>query len=82
MEMKRPFSETSVSSERVVGNHPLQGLDLTGQLALLRPMLVARVRRSGSALVLANAPSQPKVDQLTLVRIVLPLEKKNQGKAP
>jgi hypothetical protein len=75
-------SETSVSSERVVGNHPLQGLDLTGQLALLRPMLVARVRRSGSALVLANAPSQPKVDQLTLVRIVLPLEKKNQGKAP
>ena len=48
-------------------------LDLTGQLALSRPMLVARVSRPGSRLVLDNAPSPPKVDQATLLRVILPL---------
>ena len=69
-------SESTLSSERVLGNDPLHDLDLTGQLALQRPMLVARIKRAGARLALDNAPSPPKIEQLTLVRIILPLNKK------
>jgi hypothetical protein len=68
-------SETTLASERVLANDPLHDLDLSGQLALRRPMLVARINRPGAQLVLDNAPSPPKVDQMTLVRIILPLKK-------
>ena len=37
-------------------------------------MLVARIKRPGAQLVLDNAPSPPKIEQMTLVRIILPLE--------
>ena len=68
-------SESTLTSERVLANDPLHDLDLTGQLALQRPMLVARIKRTGARLVLDNAPSPPKIDQLTLVRIILPLSR-------
>ena len=68
-------SESTLANERVLANDPLHDLDLTGQLALQRPMLVARIKRPASRLVLDNAPSPPKIDQLTLVRIILPLKK-------
>jgi hypothetical protein len=68
-------SESTLSSERVLANDPLHALDLTGQLALRRPMLVARIDRPGATLVLSNAPSPPKIDQTTLVRLILPLMK-------
>jgi hypothetical protein len=66
-------SETHVTNDRSLSNDSLHDLDLTGQLLLPRPMLVARLHRPGSRLVLDNAPSPPKVDQMTLVRIILPL---------
>jgi hypothetical protein len=66
-------SESQMTNERSLSNDALHDLDLTGQLVLPRPMLVARVHRPGSRLVLDNAPSPPKVDQTTLVRIILPL---------
>jgi len=69
-------SESTLASDRVLANDPLHDLDLTGQLALQRPMLVARIKRPGARLALDNAPSPPKIDQLTLVRIILPLQKK------
>jgi hypothetical protein len=68
-------SESTLTSERVVANNPLHELDLTGQLALQRPMLVARVKRPGARLALDNAPSPPKIDQMTMVRVILPLKK-------
>jgi hypothetical protein len=68
-------SESAVSAERALSNDPLHGLDLSGQLALKRPMLVARVNRTGARLELDNEPSPPKIDQLTLVRLILPLKK-------
>jgi len=68
-------SESTLASERVFANDPLHDLDLTGQLALRRPMLVARINRPGAKLVLDNAPSPPKIDQMTLVRLILPLKK-------
>jgi hypothetical protein len=69
-------SQSTLSSERALANDPLSQLDLTGQLALQRPMLVARIKRPGAQLVIDNAPSAPKIEQLTLVRIILPLTKK------
>ncbi len=71
-------SETAPTNERGLGNGPLHRIDLSGQLALGRPMLVARINRTGARLVLDKVPSPPKIDQLTLVRLVLPL-KKAQG---
>jgi hypothetical protein len=67
-------SQSFLSSERTVSNDPLGYLDLSGQLALDRPMLVARIKRPGTSLVLGNAPSSPKIDQTTLVRVILPLK--------
>jgi hypothetical protein len=39
-------------------------------------MLVARIDRPGARLLLENAPSPPKIDQTTLLRVILPLKKK------
>ncbi len=73
-------SESTPANERALGNGPLQAVDLSGQLALDRPMLVARIDRTGARLVLDKNPTPPKIDQLTFVRIILPLKKeKNQG---
>jgi hypothetical protein len=69
-------SETRRTSEPALGNATLQDLDLTGQLALERPMLVAQIDRPGAQLALGNAPSTPKVDQTTLLRVILPLNRK------
>ena len=40
-------SETHVGNERALTNDAMHELDLTGQLLLPRPMLVARVGRPG-----------------------------------
>jgi hypothetical protein len=64
------------TAERVLSSDPLRYLDLTGQLALDRPMLVARVDRPAARLVLDNAPANPKLDETTVVRVILPLKTK------
>lgn len=69
-------SESNRVSEQSLGNATLQDLDLTGQLALDRPMLVAQIDRPGARVVLDNAPSSPKMDQTTLLRVILPLKRK------
>ncbi len=68
-------SESTLASERVLANDPLHHLDLTGQLALKRPMLVARVDRPAARLVLDAPAPAPKIDQLTVVRVILPLKR-------
>ncbi len=73
-------SQSALSSERVLANDPMNELDLTGQLALLRPMLVAKIKRPGARLAMDNVPSAPKIEQLTLVRIILPLPPKDGGR--
>ncbi len=71
-------SESRVGNERPLANDALHELDLTGQLALPRPMLAARVSRPASRLILDNAPSPPKIDRTTLVRVILPLQASSQ----
>jgi len=60
---------------RALANSQLRDLDLTGQLTLNRPMLVARVKRPAAMLVVGNAPGEPKIDQTTLLRVILPMKK-------
>jgi hypothetical protein len=71
-------SEVAPANERVLGNGPLHHIDLSGQLSLQRPMLVAGIDRTGTRLVLENNSTPPKTEQLTLVRLILPL-KRSQG---
>ena len=68
-------TESSTRVDKRLANNPLHYLDLTGQLALERPMLVARIDRPGSTLVMGNTPSDPQIDQTTMLRVVLPLGK-------
>ncbi len=51
-------SQSTLSSERALDNDPLHDLDLSGQLALQRPMLVARIKRQvrGSSWTMRRQP--------------------------
>lgn len=62
------------AGEASLASNVLHDLDLTGMLQLDRPMLVARINRPTSRLVIENAPSPPKIDQTTLLRVILPLK--------
>jgi hypothetical protein len=73
-------SQGSATSERPLASDPLHYLDLTGQLALDRPMLVGRVERPAATLLLGNAPVPPKVEQTTMLRVILPLSKATSEK--
>lgn len=70
-------SSRALSGARSLGNSQLRDLDLTGHLALDRPMLVARVNRPATMLVVGNAPGEPKIDQTTLLRVILPLDRQS-----
>jgi hypothetical protein len=72
-------SESSRGTEEALGNAPFHDLDLTGQLVLDRPMLVAKVSRPGAQLWLQNVPSDPKIEQSTMLRILLPLQRARSG---
>jgi hypothetical protein len=55
---------------------PFRYLDLSGQAVLERPMLVAEVDGPAAAYDLGRIPSTPKVEQTSLVRIILPVQEK------
>jgi hypothetical protein len=75
-------SETNRSNDQTLSNVTLHELDLTGQLALDRPMLVGKIDRPGAQLALGNAASPAKVDQTTVIRFILPLKQTaHSGKA-
>jgi len=67
-------ASTATETNTMVTSNALSDLDLSGLLQIDRPMLVARTDRPPSQLVLGNTPSAPKVDQTTLLRIILPLQ--------
>ncbi|WP_337174059.1 hypothetical protein [Paludisphaera sp.] len=60
--------------DQPLGNAVLRDLDLTGQLALQRPMLVARIDRPAARVAIGNAPNTPNVEQTTVLRVILPLK--------
>ncbi len=68
------FHDSDASGNDLIPSRTHRELDLSGQLALDRPMLVAKVARPGAILDLGNAPGVIKTDQTTLLRIILPLK--------
>jgi len=66
-------SMATVTGEAMTPSAALRDLDLTGQLALNRPMLVARIDRPAAQLNLAGAANLPQTVQSTILRIILPL---------
>ena len=66
-------SMATVTGEALTPSAALRDLDLTGQLALNRPMLVARIDRPAAQLNLAGASNLPQTQQSTILRIILPL---------
>ena len=65
----------ATQAESAVASNPLHYLDLTGQLALDRPMLVARIDRPAPGWSWATPPALPKIDQTTMLRVILPLDR-------
>lgn len=58
------------------GSVPLRYLDLSGQLALDRPMLVAALDADAASELLLTPPADaPSIEQTTILRVVLPLRK-------
>ncbi len=68
-------SEATAAGEPPLTSDALHHLDLTGQLALSRPMLVARVATPGTDIKLDDATAKPKRNTLTMVRLLLPLSR-------
>ena len=68
------FHESAAPSDQTVPSRTHRELDLSGQLALDRPMLVAEIDRPGAVLNLGNSPGTVKTDRTTLLRIILPLK--------
>lgn len=69
------FHDSGPASLRTITNGPMNRLDLSGQLSLNRPMLVARVARPGSVLSMIGVAGldRARIDQNTILRCILPL---------
>ena len=76
------FQDSDASGQVVVPSRTHRELDLTGQLALGRPMLYAEVDRPGAVLELADTPGAVKTDRTTLLRVILPLKPDAPAAAP
>jgi hypothetical protein len=65
-----------------MSSDPLSYIDLSGQLALDRPMLVATVDRPGAILNLSNASTQPETRRTTVLRVILGLDEADAADKP
>ena len=68
------FHDSDTSGLETLPSRTHHDLDLTGQLILERPMLIAEVDRPGAVLDLANPPGEVQTDRTTLIRFILPLK--------
>ena len=68
------FHDSDESGQETVPSRTHRELDLTGQLVLDRPMLIAQIDRPGAVLNLGNSPGSVKTDQTTVLRMILPLK--------
>jgi hypothetical protein len=62
-------------------SNPLHYLDLSGQLALDRPMLIADFEDPACTITLGGAAQPPLIDQTTVVRLILPLKRGSEAEA-
>jgi len=76
------FHDSAGATDETIASRTHRELDLSGQLLLDRPMLVAEIDRPGAVLNLGNAPGTVKTDRTTLLRIILPLKQDPAAPAP
>lgn len=76
------FHDVDQSGLESVPSRTHHEVDLSGQLALGRPMLVATIDRPGTQLVLKDNPNPPKIEQTTLLRLILPIKKEAESAKP
>ena len=69
------FHESENFGTDPLSSRPLKELDLTTQLRLDRPMLVAKIDRPVAEWRIAPAASEPKITRTTLIRVILPLDR-------
>jgi hypothetical protein len=74
------FHDTDTSGQESIPSRTHHEIDLTGQLALGRPMLVATIDRPGTQLVLKGSTNEAKTEQTTLLRVIMPIKKEAEGK--
>jgi hypothetical protein len=76
------FHDSDTSGQESIPSRAHHDIDLSGQLALGRPMLVATIDRPGTQLVLKDNNNEPKIDQTTLLRVILPIKKEGDAGKP
>jgi hypothetical protein len=69
------FHESDTSGTNPLPSRPLHDLDLTGQLLLDRPMLVAEIDRPVTELDLGTSSGPPNTERTTVIRVILPLKR-------
>ncbi len=67
------FYSTAGSEAAVLENHLFRELDLSSRLALDGAILFAEIERPASVLYLGKGKPIPKIDQATVLRVVLPM---------
>ncbi len=76
------FHDSDASGQESIPSRTHHELDLSGQLALDRPMLVATIDRPGTQLVLKDSTNEAKTEQTTLLRVILPIKKEAEAAKP
>jgi len=76
------FHDSEVPGQESIPSRTHHDLDLTGQLALGRPMLVATIDRPGTQLVLKDSAYEAKIEQTTLLRVIMPIKKEGDASKP
>ena len=73
------FRDLLATRPGALSSVPLRDLDMTGQLALGRPILVATVDGEGSSLRLSGNDRPPILERETVLRVILPLNPEAPG---
>ena len=76
------FHDSESAGQGLIPSRTHRELDLTGQLLLDRPMLVAEIDRPGAVLDLGNVSGTIKTDRTTLLRVILPLKQDAAASSP
>ena len=69
------FHNSGGSRNNTLDSRQFHELDLTGQLLLDRPMLVADIDGAAADTFLGALSTPPHINQTTVLRVILPLQK-------
>ena len=76
------FHDSDTSGQALIPSRTHHEVDLSGLLALGRPMLVATIDRPGTRLILKPESGEAKTEQTTLLRVLMPIKKEGEAAKP